>query len=101
MIEFVTMQAPTITQGQNPTFNRTPTFAWNDLPGAAKYEVLIRNRNTGATTINQTNTTGLSFTPSIPIADGPYRWWAIGVSAQGVRSFWTSPMDIYIGGRTD
>ena len=101
MTEFVTMQAPTITQGQNPTFNRTPTFAWNDLPGAAKYEVLIRNRNTGATTVDERNITGLSFTPATPLADGPYRWWVIGVSAQGVRSFWTAPMDIYIGGRTD
>ena len=100
-IEFVTMQAPTITQGQNSTFDRTPTFAWNALPGAAKYEVFIRNRNTGATTLNKTNITGLSFTPTTPISDGPYRWWAIGVSAQGVRSFWTAPMDIYIGSRTD
>ena len=100
-IEFVTMQAPTITQGQNSTFDRTPTFAWAALPGAAKYEVFIRNRNTGATTINQTNIAALSFTPSTPIPDGPYRWWAIGVSAEGVRSFWTAPLDIYIGGRTD
>ncbi len=100
-IEFVTMQAPTITQGQNSTFDRTPTFAWNALPGAAKYELQIRNRNTGATTINQTNITGLNFTPSTPLPDGPYRVWIIGVSAQGVRSFWTAPMDIYISGRTD
>ncbi len=100
-VEFVTMQAPTITQGQNPTFNRTPTFAWEALPGAAKYEVFIRNRNTGATTVDERNITGLSFTPSTPLPDGPYRWWAIGVSTQGVRSFWTAPMDIYIGGRTE
>lgn len=100
-IEFVTMRAPTITQGQNPTFDRTPTFAWNALPGAASSEVFLRNRNTGATTLHEKNITSLNFTPSIPIADGPYRWWAIGVSAQGVRSFWTAPIDIYIGGRTD
>jgi len=98
-VEFVTMRAPTITQGQNSTFDRTPTFAWNALPGAAKYEVLVRNRNTGATTVDKRNITGLSFTtPTLP--DGPYRWWAIGVSTQGVRSFWTAPMDIHIGGRT-
>ena len=100
-IEFVTMQAPTITQGQNSTFDRTPTFAWKALPGAAKYQILIRNQTTGATTLNQKNITGLSFIPSTPIADGPYRWWVIGVSAQGVRSFWTAPKDIYIGGRSD
>ena len=100
-VNFVTMEAPTITQGQNPTFDRTPTFAWNALPGAAKYEVYIRNRNTGATTVDERNITELSFTPSTPLPDGSYRWWARGISAQGVRSFWTAPMDIYIGGQTD
>ena len=90
--EFVTMQAPTITQGQNSTFDRTPTFSWNELSGAAKYEVFIRNRNTGATTINQTNITDLSFTPSTPIPDGLYRWWALGVSAQG-RARWGHPAE--------
>lgn len=81
--------------------DRTPTFGWTALPGAAKYEVFIRNRNTGATTVDERNITGLSFTPSTPLPDGPYRWWAIGVSTQGVRSFWTAPMDIDIGGRTE
>lgn len=100
-VEFVTMQAPTIIQGQNSTFSRTPTFSWEALAGAAKYELVIRNRNTGATTVEERNVTGLSFTPTAPLADGPYRWWAVGVSAQGVRSFWTAPLDIYIGGRTE
>lgn len=101
MIEFVTRQAPTVTQGQNPTFDRTPTFAWNALPGAAQYEVYIRDLYTGLTTLYEKNITALNLTPSTPLPDGPYRWWAIGISAQGIRSFWTAPMDIYIGGRTD
>lgn len=100
-IEFQTMQAPIITLGQNPTFDRTPDFAWNALPGAAKYEVYIRNQNTGATTLYERNITSLNYTPSSPLSDGPYRWWTIGVSAQGIRSFWTTPIDIWIGGRTE
>lgn len=100
-IDFVAMQAPTITQPLNSTFDRTPTFAWNTLPGAVQYEVYVRNLNTGATTIYERNISVLSFTPVTPLGDGPYRWWGIGISAQGVRSFWTAPIDIYIGGRTE
>jgi len=99
-IEFLTMQAPTVTQGKNSTFDRTPTLAWNALSGAAKYEVFIRNQNTGATTLEVRNIAGLNFTPSSPLSDGPYRWWVLGVSAQGVRSFWTAPVDLYVGGRS-
>ncbi|MFM7163641.1 MAG: cadherin domain-containing protein [Planctomycetaceae bacterium] len=100
-VEFVAMQAPVVTQGQNSTFTRSPAFAWDPLSGAASYEVIVRNRNTGATVLDQRNITGLSFTPATPLTDGPYRWWVVGVSAQGVRSFSTLPMDIYIGGRTE
>ena len=99
-IEFVTAQPPVVTQGQNATFDRTPTLAWNSLSGAAKYEVFIRNQSTGATTLEVRNIAGLSFTPSSPLSDGPYRWWVLGVSAQGVRSFWTAPVDLYVGGRS-
>jgi len=100
-VDFVAMQAPTITQPLNSSFDRTPTFAWNALPGAVQYEVFVRNQNTGATTLYERNISGLDFTPAIPMGDGPYRWWAIGISAQGIRSFWTAPIDIYIGGQTE
>jgi hypothetical protein len=98
---FYVMPSPTMTAGMNPTFDRTPTFAWEELTGAVEYEVFIRNRITGSTELYQQNISGLSFTPSSSLTDGPYRLWVIGVSAANVRSYWTAPMDIYIGGRTD
>jgi len=100
-IEFYVVTSPTVTGGLNPTFDRTPTFAWDASPGAATYEVYVRNRNDGTTAIYQQGIAGTSFTPSTPLADGPYRWWAIAVSSANVRSHWTNPLDIYVGGRTD
>ena len=93
------MPYPTVTQGMNPTFDRTPTFAWDPLTGAVNYEVFIRNQNTGATTLNQTGILTTSFTTPM-LADGPYRWWVLANGANGVRGTWTFGMDIYIGGRT-
>jgi len=92
--------APTVTQGQNSTFDNTPVFAWNALPGAVKYEVRIQDLSPGATTLDQKNITGLQFTPTASLNDGPYRWWVRAESAQGFQSVWSAPMDISIGGRT-
>lgn len=98
---FYVMPAPNVTQGHNHTFDRTPTFAWDALPGATHYEVFVRDRITGATTLYEQNIAGLSFTPGADLPDGPYRWWAIGVSDDNVRSYWTDPIDIFVGGRTE
>lgn len=98
---FHVMPPPTITEGLNPTFDRTPTFSWQSLNGAAKYEVFVRNQITGATAVYAQNITALSYTFPADLASGPYRWWLLGVSAQNIRSFWTSPADIFVGGRTD
>ncbi len=99
-IEFLILQPPTVTQGQNSTFDRTPTFGWNSLSGAVKYEVFVRNQTTGATTLYQKDIVALSFTPTSPLPDGPYRWWAVGISAQNIRSLWTIAIDFYVGGKT-
>jgi len=98
-VNFSISGAPTITQGLNSTFDRTPTFAWNALAGAAQYEVSVKNLDTNTTTLTQRNINGLQFTPATNLADGAYRWWVTGVSAQGFRSQWSAARDIYIGGR--
>ena len=97
--DFYAVPFPNVTQGMNPTFDRTPTFAWDPLTGAVNYEVFIRNQNTGATTLNQTGILTTSFTTPT-LADGPYRWWVLANGANGIRGTWTFGMDIYIGGRT-
>ncbi|MCA9064785.1 MAG: hypothetical protein KDA96_17055, partial [Planctomycetaceae bacterium] len=101
--DFYVMPAPTVTQGMNNTFDRTPTLTWNALNGAVKYEVYIADRSVGVfpAYLYQQNITGLSFTPAAPMPDGQYRVWVIGISAANVRSFWTEPMDVYVGGRTE
>ncbi len=98
---FHVMPPPTITEGLNPTFDRTPVFSWQSLNGASKYEVFVRNQITGTTAVYAQNIAALSYTFPTDLASGPYRWWLLGVSAQNIRSFWTSPVDIFVGGRTD
>lgn len=101
MVEFYVATPPDVTGGQNPTFDATPTFSWNASPGAERYEVFIRDRNTGATVVYEQSIHATEWTPSTDLPNGPYRWWAIAVSSANVRSYWTQPFDIFIGGRTD
>ena len=99
-INFTINGAPTATLGLNATFDRTPTFAWNTLPGASTYKFFLRNMTTGATTLHEDNIAATQFTPTSDLADGPYRWWVRGKTAEGFFSQWTAPIDVYIGGRT-
>ena len=102
-IDFTINGAPTVTQGLNSTFDRTPTFGWNALAGAASYEVFLRNLNSGVTTLYERNIAATDFTPPSNLTDGQYRWWVRGKTATGffsLSSQWTSPIDIYVGGNT-
>ncbi|MCA9060926.1 MAG: hypothetical protein KDA85_20580, partial [Planctomycetaceae bacterium] len=98
---FSVMPPPHVTAGNNPTFDHTPTFAWDPLTGAAEYEVLIRNLSTGTTAVYQRHIAALNFTPPTDLPEGSYRVWVLGVSAANVRSLWTDPINIDIGGRTE
>ncbi|MCA9061949.1 MAG: hypothetical protein KDA96_02790 [Planctomycetaceae bacterium] len=102
-VTFYVMPSPNVTAGMNATFDRTPTFEWDALTGAVKYEVYISDRAVGTfpAYLYQKDIAATSFTPGSDMPDGLYRVWVIGVSAYNVRSYWTEPMDIYIGGRPE
>ncbi len=84
------------------TFDRTPTFSWNPVTGAASYELYVRNQTTGAMVINGTSTAATNFTPASNLTDGPYRWWTLAVSPANIgpiKSGGSNPIDIFVGGR--
>ncbi len=99
MSEFYVATAPTITSGTNSTFDRTPTFEWNVVTGAVKYEVFVRNLTTGNLDYYPKDITDTQWTPPANLTDGPYRWWAIAVGAFNVRGLWTGPNNVHVGGR--
>ncbi|MCA9066123.1 MAG: hypothetical protein KDA96_23810, partial [Planctomycetaceae bacterium] len=99
--EFVIVTPPTLTAGGNSTFDRTPTLAWKSVAGATEYELFIRNRLTGGTALYEQHLAAANFTVSTALTDGPYRVWVLAVGANNTRSYWTDPVDIYVGGRTE
>ncbi len=101
MREFIVATPPTVTSGHLPTFDRTPTLGWDAVSGAVRYEVFVRDMATGTTIYNTTNLTSTSWTPPVDLPVGQFRWWVLAVGQKNVRSLWTSPVDIFVGGRAN
>ncbi len=97
--DFRVMPAPTALSPSGPVLNQQPLFTWNSVPGAVRYELTIRDRNTGTIAVNEPGLTTNSWSPPSSMVSGPYRWWVTAVSAQGIQTFASVPADIWIGGR--
>jgi len=99
--DFLIRTQPVLVSPLGGTFDRTPEFAWTEVAGAVRYDLYVINRNTGATTLHEPAINATSWTPTINLPDGPYRWWVFGVNAQNLYSFASIRTDIYVGGRTE
>ena len=100
--ELLVVPGPVPTGPLNATFDRTPTFTWNAVTGAATYEVFVKNQNTGVMVINGQSVAVTNFTPGANLTDGPYRWWVLAVSPANIgslRSGGATTTDFYVGGR--
>jgi predicted phage tail protein len=84
------------------TFDATPTFTWNTVPGAASYQFFLRNAATNAMVIDGQAVAVNSFTPANNIAAGNYKWWVLAVSsaqAGSIRSGGAEQRSLNIGGQ--
>ncbi len=98
-VNFTVAKAPSPTSPLTGTFSRRPAFAWTAIPGATGYDVYVRNLKTGNTDFYPKGVTTTSWTPPTSMTDGPYRWWVQAVGPANVRSLWSPPVDIHVGGR--
>ncbi len=96
--DFRISTAPVQVTPVGATFNRTPTFTWNPVAGAAAYTFQLRNVATGTDVYLVSNLTATSFTPPAALADGNYRWWVQARTAANVTGLWSAPVDLNIGG---
>ena len=98
--EFLVVPGPAPVGPLSASFDRTPTFTWSPVTGAASYEIYVKNQNTGVFVINGQGTATTNFTPVSNLADGPYRWWVLAVGPGGLKSGGATTTDIYVGGRS-
>ena len=76
----MTMSTPTGPSGSilASTGYDTPTFSWGSVGGATLYDLYLKDTTTGALVFNNTNVSGTTFTPSMPLIPGHSYVWYIG-----------------------
>lgn len=89
---------PVMLAPEGTLFNRFPTFRWEAVNGANRYELWVSNLTTGeARAINETDLTGTTFTPTSRLDGGEYRVWVRAFSATtGVSSRWSVPLNFSV-----
>ena len=98
-VDFRVLLPVTVPAGPASTFDRTPTFTWNAVPGAIGYNLIVRNANTGVTVLVPTGIMGTSFTPMTNLPVNPYRWQVTAVATSGLQSQSATVQELYVGGR--
>jgi hypothetical protein len=82
-----------------PSFNAQPTLTWNALPGAARYELFLRNKANNVTVANPKDLTGTSWTPDSPLPITDYRWWVRAYAGTTLVTAWSASSDFNTNGR--
>ena len=75
------------------TGTNLPTFSWTGVPEYVSYELWVNNLTTGQSqVIFEQGIEDTTFTPSLPIENGTFRFWVRGVDIDGNISQWSNPV---------
>ena len=92
------LPAPTILGPAGDTADTTPTFTWNAVATAVRYELSVYNQTTNThNVIHEADLTGTSFTPSVAMASGHYQFWMRTQSSAGLWGDWSATTNFSIG----
>jgi hypothetical protein len=97
--QFTVAPRVVLTFPSTPGFNSQPTYQWQALPGATKYQVYVQNRTTNAIVLNQSGVTATSLSQPTALPVGNYRWWVRGSNNPGLTGAWSVPQDFNVGGQ--
>ena len=98
--QFTSAARVTPTSPNGPTFSTQPSFQWQTVTGANRYEVSVVNRATNAVVLSQAGITGTNWTPVTSLPNGNYRWWVRASSTvNGIVGGWSIQTDFNTGGK--
>ena len=91
--------APVALTPRTTTNNNKPTFTWQGVNGAAKYEILVKDISDSGqpVVLNISNIFGLNYTTTKTLAPNKnYRWWVRAISAANIPGPWSQPQDFRV-----
>ena len=80
----------------------TPTFRWQAADGASSYNLWVDNLSTGVqktifvTVPHQANSAQISYTPTVALTAGNYRWWVQTVAPSGLTTSYSAGTDFTV-----
>ena len=87
VVDTIAPSAPTLVAPLEPTGDATPTFQWigasDTGSGIDKYTLTVVNASGGTVIDQDVNAPAVSYTPSQPLANGPYTWVVTAVDNAG------------------
>ena len=98
-ISFTVVPVPTTTLTPLSTFDRTPALRWSAVLGARSYEVVLRDRTTGATIYQTSEIRSTVWTTPANLAVGSYTWQVRASAEYDVHSAWSTLRNLAIGGQ--
>ncbi|GAB4146555.1 MAG: hypothetical protein Tsb009_19280 [Planctomycetaceae bacterium] len=91
---------PVITGPTGTTSDTTPTITWNAASGAATYQLLAYDINTGQQIVNQSGIASTSFTPGSPWPGTKVQIFVRGVNSSNQTGPWSVPHQFMIQSST-
>jgi CSLREA domain-containing protein len=95
----VRLAAPSITSPANnsSSSSKVPTFTWNAVDGASRYEIWVDRTDVAhSKIIYQTDLASNSLAASTQLPAGMYRAWVRAVTSTGQFSYWSTPVTFTI-----
>ncbi len=86
---------PKITSATTVGTPAKPQFTWTTIAGTEHYELWVNNA-ADLRVIYETNLKTTTFTSATTLATGTYRVWVRAVSAMGVTTDWSTPVDLVV-----
>jgi hypothetical protein len=84
------------------TTDSTPTFRWQAIDGAARYDLWVDNVTTGAKQVirlfvnHVPGAKEITYTPTQALTAADYRWWVQAVGPDGRRTAWSLPTNFNV-----
>ncbi len=98
-ISFTVVPIPTTTLTPLSTFDRTPALRWSNVLGARSYEIILRDKKTGATIYQASEIRSTSWTTPANLAVGSYTWQVRASAEYDVHSAFSTLRNLTIGGQ--
>lgn len=92
--DFKVETAGRILSPSGTTNSTAPTFKWNSVPGAVRYDLWVSDQS-GRLYVREQNIIGTSYTSSRGFANGEYRVWVMPVGATASGK-WSSPSNFTV-----